>query len=282
MSSIFLPNSKPEYDAIEGGVGAFLFFITPFVLLQIIGVYIYHSDNRVESLHTILSVFYSSFTDQQPSPPLPQQAPPPPPPPPHPLPPVLLIWKREAPAETNRWLTYIYYGFMAIMSCMWFISFAVDNTIFHKTTTCNDLNPNDMRHVCFAVNESYRIVDCTEQQMIPVVCYIFNPNLAGIGIAYSITKLCLALVDVYYLILMKLTVKCQKFIFVLRLIAAIGAPVVFIAWWGGFSTGYSSELLWIRPRTYESYAICLHTFDHLGSNNSTSMAAGCTRHAKFP
>ena len=126
---------------------------------------------------------------------------------------------------------------MAIMACLWFISFAVDNSIFLKITTCSDIDPDDMSHVCFAVNESYRMVDCTEQQMTPVICYFSNLNIAGIGIDYSIANLCLAMVDVYYIVLMKLIVKvkCGAVatavirIFVLS-IAVIGFPV----WWGIF------------------------------------------------
>ena len=153
-------------------------------------------------------MFYSSFSERQgPTPAAAnlqaaaQQAAPPP---------VLLIWMRNVPTGRNGCRTYAYYCFMAIVACLWFISFAVDNSIFQKITTCNDIYPHDMSHVCFADNESYTIVDCTEQllQMTPVICYIFNLNFAGIGIAYSIAKLCLAVVDVYYVVLMKLIVKC--------------------------------------------------------------------------
>ena len=228
MSSATLPNSKEEYDVIEGGLGAALFVTTLIILISLTAIYICCSNRneRWESFHSILGVFYFSFTERQAidhvQPAAPQ--------------PVLLIWKRSLPIGANRYLTYIYYYLMAIMSCMWFISFAVDDTIFQKTTTCNDLNPNDMSHVCFAVNESYTIVDCTVQQMEPVICYIFNLNFAGIGIAYSVTKLCLALVDVYYFLLMKVTVKCAPVIIGLRSIAIAGAFIGFSIWWGVFST----------------------------------------------
>jgi hypothetical protein len=120
---------------------------------------------------------------------------------------------------------------------MWFITFAVDNSIYLKQTTCSDINMNDKSHVCFAVNESYALVDCTVEQMRPVICYMFSLNLAGIGIAYSIANLCLAFVDVYYIILMKLIVKCgTPFIASIRFFALIVTLVGFGVWWGLFRT----------------------------------------------
>ena len=93
-----------------------------------------------------------------------------------------------------------------------------------------------MSHICFTVNESYKMVDCTAKQMEPVICYIFNLNFAGIGIAYSITKLCLALVDIYYFILMKMTLKCRWPISALQVSAIFVAVICFIAWWAAFPT----------------------------------------------
>ena len=234
MSSASLPSSKAQYDVIKGGLGGGIAFIVLLILLPIFCITKFRFSK--ESFHTLLSVFYSSFEERQEHP---QAAPPetatsqgaqaanP----------VLLIWMRNVPAtDCNGCLTYTYYCLMAFMACMWFISFAVDNSIFLKATMCSDINPNDMSHVCFAVNESFKMVDCTAQQMEPVICYIFSLNFAGIGIAYSIATLCLAVADVYYVILMKMTLKCCWFIIVLRIIAFIGAVGGFILWWTIFQT----------------------------------------------
>ena len=51
-----------------------------------------------------------------------------------------------------------------------------DNTFYYKTSSCDDVNPRDMSHVCFLVNESYRVANCSEDEQ-PVICYLFSPSL---------------------------------------------------------------------------------------------------------
>ena len=244
MSNEHLPNSKQQYNVIEGGLGGGLFILILLVLSLIFGIT--KCCCSKESFHTLLSVFYSSFSERQKytlAPATPQAA----------TPQAatqqaatqqaanqqaatLLIWTRNVPTGCNGCLTYTYYCLMAIVACLLFISVAVDYSIFQKITMCSDIDPHDMSHVCFAVNKSYRMVNCSDQQMIPVICYIFNLNFAGIGIAYSIANLCLAVVDVYYIVLMKLTVKCHACIFGLRILASFGAVIGFPVWWGIFRT----------------------------------------------
>ena len=278
MSSASLPNSKKLYDELEGGIGAAFFILTFLVLLLVFCITKYMCSE--ESFHSLLSVFYSSFSKRQgieytpaaanqPAAATPQaatqqaatpqagtqQAATPQAATPQAAPqqaanqqaatqqaassPVLLIWTRNIPTGNYGCQTYAYYCLMAIMACLWFVSFAVDNSIFLKITTCSDIDPDDMSHVCFAVNESYRMVDCTAQQMTPVICYFSNLNIAGIGIAYSIANLCLAVVDVYYIALMKLIVKCTCCAVAtagIRIFAFGIAVIGFGAWWGVFRT----------------------------------------------
>ena len=222
MSSANLPNIKQQYDKIEGGLGGGLFILILLVLSLTFSITKYYCSKV--SFHSLLSVFYSSFSERQK-----QSA--------DTDPPVLLIWTRNVPNGCNGHLTYTYYCLMAIVACFWFISFAVDYSIFQKITMCSDIDPHDMSHVCFAVNESYRMIDCSDQQMTPVICYIFNLNFAGIGIAYSIANLCLAVVDVYYIILMKLIMKCGAIATaVIRIFAFSVTVISFVAWWGTFRT----------------------------------------------
>lgn len=270
MSSASLPSSKAQYNIIESAVGGGL--ALAILVILIITFCIKRFCYSKESLHTLLSVFYFSFTVRQRYTNLqaanPQAANQPPPP-------VLLIWTRNVPTGLNGCLAYTYYCSMTVMACWWFISYAVDNSIFLKTTMCSDINPNDTSHICFAVNESYKMVDCTAQQMEPVICYIFNLNFAGIGIAYSITKLCLALVDIYYFILMKMTLKCRWPIGALQVSAIFVAVICFIAWWAAFPTAGPT----IR-QNYFGYGhvpmrvittICPSIYDHPDSDNNTSM-----------
>ena len=259
MSSASLPSSKAQYNIIESAVGGGL--ALAILVIRIITFCIKRFCYSKESLHTLLSVFYFSFTVRQrytnlqasnpqagnvqlqaanpPATPPPAANPPAAPPQPanQPPSPILLIWTRNVPTGLNGCLAYTYYCSMTVMACWWFISYAVDNSVFLKMTMCSDINPNDMSHICFAVNESYKMVDCTAQQMEPVICYIFNLNIAGLGIAYSIATLCLSLTNVHYIILMKMTLKCPKctiafrvFVFV---VLAVGG---FIVWWVSFQT----------------------------------------------
>lgn len=223
MSSASFPSSKEQYDAIEGGLGGGLASIIFVILLLIFCIIRYHSE---ESLHTFLSVFYSSFTVRKPHTQTanlptanPQAA----------NKPVLLIWTRNVPTGCNGCLAYTYYCSMAVTACFWFTSFFADDTLYQKTTMCNDLDPNDTSHICFAVNESFKMVDCTAKQMKLVICYMFNPNIAGLGIGYSIATLCLSLTDVYYILLMKMTLKCPNITIASRLL------LFFILELGGFT-----------------------------------------------
>ena len=232
MSSASLPSSKAQYNVIETAVGVGLALVI--LVILIITFCIKRFCYSKESLHTLLSVFYFSFTVRQRYTNLqaanPQAANQPPPP-------VLLIWTRNVPTGLNGCLAYTYYCSMTVMACWWFISYAVDNSIFLKTTMCSDINPNDMSHICFAVNESYKMVDCTAQQMEPVICYIFNLNIAGLGIAYSIATLCLSLTNVHYIILMKMTLKWPKITIASRVFVFVFLAVGgFIAWWVIFQT----------------------------------------------
>lgn len=66
---------------------------------------------------------------------------------------------------------YAYFLLMAIITCFWFISILVDNIFYYKSTSYDDVNPHDMSHVCFIVNESYRVANCSQNDQL-VICYL--------------------------------------------------------------------------------------------------------------
>ena len=63
MSSASLPNSKKLYDELEGGIGAAFFILTFLVLLLVFCITKYKCSK--ESFHSLLSVFYPSFSERQ-------------------------------------------------------------------------------------------------------------------------------------------------------------------------------------------------------------------------
>ena len=145
-----------------------------------------------------------------------------------------------APLSHRRNQTYTYFFLMAIITCFWFICILVDNTFYYKTTSCDDVNPKDFSHVCFVVNESYRVANCSEDDQ-PVICYLFNPSFLGLGLAFSIAKFLTVCVDAYYVFITK-TTRCLPYhTGIFRLLIAIVATAGFIAWWIGFgiAEGYT-------------------------------------------
>ena len=102
MSSVLLPNSKVEYDAVEGGVGAGLLLIT-LVVSGIVAICIFSClTNYQESFHTILSVFYFSFNERQQH--SKNQR-------------VLLIWKRDVSANKHHCSKFIIASWQSCLSC---------------------------------------------------------------------------------------------------------------------------------------------------------------------
>ena len=66
---------------------------------------------------------------------------------------------------------------------------AIEDTIYRKTSTCNDIDVADYNYICFH-ERNFSIVDCTKGSGTPVICYLFSPTLTGpgIGVAFSISQ----------------------------------------------------------------------------------------------
>lgn len=122
--------------------------------------------------------------------------------------PVLIIAERKSPIGYFEWSTYFYFTYMLLMCCLWFIATAVELSIYRKTGTCNDINVKDKSFSCFDVGNNYSRINCKNTSDIDtrhVICYLYNPNIAGFGVAYSAAKLISLLADNAFTITLKLT-----------------------------------------------------------------------------
>ena len=266
MGNTFIFDNKQQYDALEGGIAATaaLFLILPLLGYAFV-VYTLQAEclvrNYGEFIHDGVAPFFTSFTmrgfkvneddharlykrvpldviklpDKDEREVLHQKY--------HPKEPlkIRLVQNRKLTPGRARSQTYAYFLLMAILTCFWFICLMVDNTFYHKTTTCDDVNPNDMTHVCFVVNESYRVANCSEDIDQSVICYLFSPSFLGLGLAFSIAKFLTVCTDAYYVFITK-TTRCLPYhTGILRLLIAILTTAGFIAWWIGFGVaeGYT-------------------------------------------
>lgn len=266
MGNTFIFDNKQQYDALEGGMAA---TAVVFLILPLLGfsylVYALQEECLVrdigEFIHDGVSPFFTSLTmrgfkvneDDYATyykgmpldliePPsktkreeLHQKY--------HPKKPlkIRLVQDRKLSPGRARSQIYAYFFLMAILICFWFICLMVDNTFYYKTTICDDVNPNDMSHVCFIVNESYRVANCSEDTDQPVICYLFNPSFLGLGLAFSIAKFLTVCTDAYYVFITKTTRCLPYYTGILRLLIAILSTAGFIAWWIGFGVaeGYT-------------------------------------------
>ena len=251
-----LLDSKREFDLLEGILGSVLIAICILVaLLAVVVVALCQNHGGTEhnqihvvprALHTILQLFFSSFTqrkdenDRK----------------------ILLIWNREA---SSLILTYVYYYSTMILACLWFITIAMDYSLFLKTTTCDDINPNGRTHICFLVDDGFAAANCNQDPRPGrVICYMFSPNFAGFGIAYGAAKLFTVLADVHYNTMKKITIWCFFISGVFRALVALIALVGFITWWVHFGehSAYEDYFSYghIPMRTTQSVLILLTTW----------------------
>ena len=92
---------------------------------------------------------------------------------------------------------YVYYILTTCASCLWFIVVAVDDTVYRKTGTCNDVDVTGYNYVRFR-EDNNSMVDCaTKESGLAVICYLFSPSLIGIGVAFSISQFICKIGDIY-------------------------------------------------------------------------------------
>ena len=123
--------------------------------------------------------------------------------------------------------TYFYFISVVVVAIHWFMVMVIENAVYRKTTTCNDINVEDNSFNCFNITHEFNptLIDCTEprNQNIKVFCYLYQPNLGALAIAFSTFKLLLFGVTVYFKIAIKLAEhKCFRwFMGILQVILTI-------------------------------------------------------------
>ena len=146
--------------------------------------------------------------------------------------PVLIISERKVPSSVCiGFLTYLYFTYMLLMCSLWFITMLVELMVYRKTGTCNDINVKVRSFSCFDVDNKYERIDCEQTPDIDtrrVICYLYNPNIAAFGVAFSTATLFSVIGDFAYNIILKGTKKCCGCFLVLRILGLILVAAVFI------------------------------------------------------
>ena len=146
---------------------------------------------------------------------------------------LLVISDRKAPSNCNGFLAYTYYTFMMFMATMWFFVTAIDFSIYRKTTNCNDINVKVKSFRCFDIDNNSALVNCQAPNIDEknVICYLYSPSIAGLGVAFSTAKLITTVADIGYKLIFKATNKSLcitislRIIFIIVTIAALTAYV---------------------------------------------------------
>lgn len=108
------------------------------------------------------------------------------------------------------YMVHVYYMAMLVVVFNWFLIMVIDNALFRKTTTCNDLSEDDA-FMCFDIRKSIYAgpVDCNDDgiEEIPVLCFLTNNNLPNaLSLAVGISHLVLLGIHLSF----TLTVWCVK------------------------------------------------------------------------
>ena len=169
----------------------------------------------LESLHNILGIVFSNITqiiadgNSKPS---------------------LIISNRESLTGCNGCFTYTYYTYMMFISLMWFIAAAIEFSVFQKITTCNDINLKVKSFRCFDVDNQFETVDCQAPDVDEkkVICYLYNPSIGGLGVAYSTAKFVGITANLGYRMIFNITKKCGSYCCVAFRFIGTGLAVILL------------------------------------------------------
>lgn len=85
--------------------------------------------------------------------------------------------------------TYAYFLIMALIAILWLITITIENAVYRKTGTCNDINVLDNRFTCFNL-ENKQVVNCSTKEArsldTNVFCYLLSINPSAVGIGFSL------------------------------------------------------------------------------------------------
>ena len=106
--------------------------------------------------------------------------------------------------------TYTYFIVATILALLWLIAMTVENAIYRKTGTCNDINVLESSFTCFDItSDSFKLIDCENGSNpdITVFCYLYNPNPGAVGNAYAIAHLIIFGITAYFRLTTKMAEK---------------------------------------------------------------------------
>ena len=121
--------------------------------------------------------------------------------------------------------TYTYFIVATILALLWLIAMTVENAIYRKTGTCNDINVLDSSFTCFDItNGSYEHISCEigSDPDITVFCYLYSPNPGAVGIAVGIVNLIFFVITAYF----RLTTKMAENKSLIGLVIGLQAVLV--------------------------------------------------------
>ena len=124
--------------------------------------------------------------------------------------------------------TYTYFIVATILAILWFIVMALENAIYRKTGTCNDINVKDSSFICFDVTSGSSNPNSINCQVgsnpdITVFCYLYSPNPGAVGIAVGIFNLFIFGITAYF----RLTTKMAENEF-LRVLVIVLQAVLYL------------------------------------------------------
>lgn len=105
--------------------------------------------------------------------------------------------------------TYLYFVVVGVLAALWLIVITIENAIYRKTGTCNDIDVLENSYTCFNLGDDSVQIDCKDGSSadIDVFCYLYGLSPGAVGIGFSIFKLITFVVTIYFRIVIKIAEK---------------------------------------------------------------------------
>ena len=111
---------------------------------------------------------------------------------------VILLVGRIPRTTCREVLVYVYLVLMAWIVSGWFYIVFVENLLYKKITTCNDVSGRDDDFRCFAIDNNFERVNCEEHSndAVRVICYMRDISAFGsLGVAFGVAQFWSWIVD---------------------------------------------------------------------------------------